>query len=230
MTPKKLSIVVPALNEEKTIAKVIKEIPRHKITNKGYDLTITVIDNNSTDRTREIAEKNGARVIYEPSRGKGKAICTAFKYFEGDVMFILDGDYTYPATYIPQMLDILETCDVVTGSRLKGQIEDGAMTRINWAGNHLLAFMANVLYGTRITDLCTGFWGFKSGVIKSLKMDANGFDLEANIFSQIARKGFRIKEVPIQYRRRDTPSKLNRFRDGYIIGKTLMVKRFKNND
>jgi dolichol-phosphate hexosyltransferase len=226
MPPKQVSIIIPALNEETTIAKVVEEIPRSEIESKGYLVNIVVIDNNSTDQTKQRAESKGARVIHEPVRGKGRAIATAFKSVDGDFLFILDADLTYPGEYIPRMLTLLEKNDVVLGSRLKGKMEKGAMSLINRAGNHMLAFMANILYGTRISDVCTGYWGFRSEVVKNLKMDACGFDLEAIMFAQIARKHYRIAEVPINYRRRKTPSKLNSLRDGYIIGRTLIARRF----
>jgi dolichol-phosphate hexosyltransferase len=222
----KVSIILPALNEEETIAKVIDEIPRLQIEKNGYIVNIVVVDNNSTDRTKAIAESKGALVIEEPVQGKGNAIKTAFKSADGDFIFMLDADYTYPATYLPQMLELLGQCDVVMGSRIIGKIEKGAMTRINFIGNRLLAFMANMLYGTRISDLCTGCWGFRSEVVKNIVLDARGFELEANLFAQIARKHYRIMEIPIVYRRRPTPSKLNRFKDGLLIGNTLIHRRF----
>ncbi len=227
MPEKEVCIIIPALNEEDTIAKVIEEIPKEYMEGKGYRVDIIVVDNGSTDRTKQIAEERGARVILEPMRGKGRAITTAFGTVSGDFIFILDADYTYPATYIPQMLEVLEAgYDVVLGSRLRGQIEKGAMTRINWIGNHLLAFLASILYGSWISDLCTGCWGFRGAVVKDLRLDAIGFELEANMFAQIARKGYRIGEVPIAYRPRPTPTKLNRWRDGYRIARTLIKKRF----
>jgi glycosyltransferase involved in cell wall biosynthesis len=224
---KKISVIIPALNEEKTIAKVIVEIPRAEMEAKGYLVETVVVDNNSTDGTKQIAEANGARVIHEPMRGKGKAITTAFKYVDGDFIFILDADYTYPATYLPRMLHLLENYDVVLGSRLKGKMEKGAMGIVNRLGNHLLALAASVLYLRWISDLCTGCWGFRGAVVKDLTLDACGFDLEANLFAQVAKKGYRIGEVPIDYRRRWTPSKLNSLRDGFIIARTLIGRRFQ---
>lgn len=225
---KEVSIIFPALNEEETIGKVIDEVPMEEMQGKGYRVEIIVVDNGSTDKTREIAESKGARVITEPRRGKGRAIRTAFESVSGDYVFMLDADFTYPATYIPRMLDLLEEgYDVVLGSRLKGQLEDGAMSRLNLVGNHLLSFLANILYGTRISDLCTGCWGFRGEVAKSLKLDAIGFELEANMLIELAMKGYRIGETPIYYRRRPTPAKLNSLKAGFKIGRTLVRKRFR---
>lgn len=225
---KEVSIIFPALNEEETIGKIIDEVPIEEMEGRGYRAEVIVVDNGSTDKTREIAEAKGARVITEPSRGKGRAIRTAFESVSGDFVFMIDADFTYPATYIPRMLELLEGGhDVVLGSRLKGQREQGAMSRLNLVGNHLLALLANLLYGTRVSDPCTGYWGFKGNVVKSLKLDAVGFELEANMLAEIARQGYRIAELPILYRRRPNQAKLGSLKDGFRIGRTLIRKRFR---
>lgn len=225
---KEVSIIFPALNEEETIGKIIDEVPIEEIEGRGYRAEIIVVDNGSTDKTREIAEAKGARVITEPNRGKGRAMRTAFEAVSGDFVFMIDADFTYPATYVPRMLELLEGgCDVVLGSRLKGQREEGAMSRLNMVGNHLLALLANLLYGTRVSDPCTGYWGFRGEVPKSLKLDAVGFELEANMLAEIARKGYRIAELPILYRRRPNQAKLGSLKDGFKIGLTLIRKRFR---
>lgn len=225
---KEVSIILPALNEEEAIGKIIDEVPVEDIEGRGYRAEVIVVDNGSTDRTREIAEAKGARVITEPSRGKGRAIRTAFESVSGDFVFMIDADFTYPATYIPRMLELLEGgYDVVLGSRLKGEIEEEAMSRLNLVGNHLLAFLANLLYGSGISDPCTGYWGFRGEVVKSLEIDAVGFELEANMLIETARKGYRIGEIPIYYRRRPSPAKLRSLKAGFKIGRTLIMKRFR---
>ena len=228
MPGKKVSIILPALDEEEAVGKVIDEIPKKDMEERGYRVEILVVDNGSTDRTREIAETKGAKIIVEPIKGKGRAVRTAFESVSGDFIFMLDADYTYPATYIPQMLEALEEgYNVVLGSRLKGQRAEGAMSKLNLIGNRLLAFIANTLYGTRISDLCTGYWGLTREVVENLELDATGFQLEANMFTEIAKKGYRIAEVPILYRRRLTPAKLSSLEDGLRIGRTLITKRFR---
>ena len=228
MHRREVSIILPALNEEESIGKVIDEIPKEDMEEKGYRVEILVVDNNSTDRTKEIAEEKGARVIVEPAKGKGRAVRRAFASVSGDFIFILDADFTYPATHIPEMLEVLqEGDDVVLGSRLKGQRDKGAMRRLNVVGNRLLAFMANMLHRTRISDICTGYWGFRREVVEALELDAIGFEIEANIFVEIAKKGCRIGELPVSYRRRLSPAKLASLRDGFKIGRTLIAKRFR---
>jgi len=224
---KKVSVIFPALNEEETIGKVIDEVPVGDIAAMGYSVEIVVVDNASTDGTAGIAAARGARVISEPRRGKGRAIRTAFAQAEADYVFMLDADYTYPSVHIPQMLKLLEGgCDVVLGSRLKGQRDPGSIKKFNLVGNYLLSFMASVLYMKRISDLCTGFWGFRREVIKNMIIDAAGFDLEANMLAQVAKRGYRIGTVPIGYRRRPTASKLGSVKAGFHIGRTLLRKRF----
>lgn len=227
MSSLKVLIILPTLNEERTVGKVINEIPKQTLEQKGYDVKVLVIDGNSTDRTRQIAEDKGAEVMIEHRKGKGRAMRTAFDTVDADFIFMLDADYTYPATYIPDMLDILQrSCAVVIGSRLKGEIEKGGMSWLNVIGNHLLTLMASLLYKTRISDLCTGYWGLRREVISNLSLSANNFDFEAELFSQVAKKGYRIGEVPIHYRQRQAPAKLNSIKDGLKIGWTLITRRF----
>ena len=227
MSQPEILIMLPTLNEEQTIGRVIDEIPRQALEEAGYTVQVLVVDGNSTDRTREIAEQKGASVIVEPRKGKGIAVTTALSSVDADFIFMLDADYTYPAGYIPDMLKLLTNHHAVIGSRLKGRREKGAMSRLNLVGNHLLSLLATVLYRRKISDVCTGFWGFRGEVVKSLKLRATAFDLEAELFSQLTRKGYSIAELPIYYRRRASRPKLRPLRDGFRIGWALITKRFR---
>jgi dolichol-phosphate mannosyltransferase len=139
---------------------------------------------------------------------------------------MLDGDYSYPTTYIPEMLNLLKDYPVVVGSRLKGKREKGAIRRLNFIGNYLLTWLANILYGTRISDVCTGYWGFRREVIQNLILNSEGFQFEAELLTQIAKKGYTIGEIPILYRRRQGKAKLSGLKDGAKIAWFLIVKRF----
>lgn len=219
-------IILPTLNEEPTIGRVIDEIPRKTLEEKGYRVRLLVVDGNSTDRTREIAREKGASVVIERRRGKGIAMSRALNLAEADFVFMLDADYTYPAGYIPDMLKLLESCQTVIGSRMRGRRERGAMSRLNLVGNYLLSLIATVFYRKRISDVCSGFWGFRGEVVKNLSFQATAFDLEAEIFSQLARRGYKIAEIPIDYRKRSSPPKLRSLRDGTRIGWALITRRF----
>lgn len=138
MSNQQVSIILPALNEAETIGRVIDEIPREQLEHSGYSVRTIVVDNNSSDDTGKVARDRGAEVIFEPRRGKGIAVKTAFQYCNSDYIFMLDSDYTYPATYIPQMLILLEDgFSVVIGSRLSGKREVGAMSHLNLRGGIL---------------------------------------------------------------------------------------------
>jgi dolichol-phosphate mannosyltransferase len=226
MTAKEVCIILPTLNEEPAIGKVIDEVPRRELEEMGYRVDILVVDGNSTDRTMQIALEKGARTLIETRRGKGRAIRTALKEMKADFIFMMDGDYTYPATYVPTMIQKLEDYPVVIGSRLRGKREKGALRKINLIGNHCLTLLANVLYGTRISDLCTGYWGFRREVIHDLKLTSDGFQLEAELLTQLANRGYKIGEVPIIYRARKGKAKLSGLKDGMRIAGTLIGRRF----
>ena len=228
MPAKKVCIVLPALNEAPSIGRVIEEIPRAELELKGYQVDVLVVDNNSTDSTLKVAQGKGARILVESRRGKGRAIRTALEDANADYIFMLDGDYTYPTTYIPEMLELLKKYPVVIGSRLRGKRQKGALRRLHLLGNHLITLLANILYGTRISDLCTGFWGFRREVIQNLNLTSDGFQLEAELLTQLARKHYRIGEIPIMYRARVGKAKLDVFRDGVRIARFLIVKRFRS--
>ncbi|NPA62810.1 MAG: glycosyltransferase [Methanococci archaeon] len=236
MGRKTLVILLPALNEEETIGKVIDEIDFDSLRNMGFDVKVVVANGPSTDNTEKVAKEKGAIVYNIPIKGKGNQIRETLKRidFHYDYLVMLDSDYTYPCEYINTIVKLLENgdCDVVIGSRLKGRIEEGAMSKVNMFGNWCLTMMASLLYFKYISDVCTGMWGFKKYVLDSIKIDAEGFDLEANFFVEIVKKGFKIKEIPIHYRPRPNESKLSggsRFKaisNGLKIGWYLVKKRF----
>lgn len=222
----RISVVIPALNEEEAISKTIEAIPKKQLEGMGFQLQIMVVDNGSTDRTGELARQAGAQLIVEPKRGKGNAVRTGLKATDGDFIFMFDGDNTYPVGCIPDMLKLLNHNDVVMGSRLKGEREKGAMSSLNLAGNFLLSLMATVLYQRKTSDVCTGCWGFKGHVIRNLKLRATGFELEVELYSVLASNGYSIAELPICYKRRATSPKLNSLKDGVKIGLALLRRRF----
>lgn len=224
-----VSIVLPALNEEKAIGKVIDDLPLVQLRKRGYDVDIMVVDGHSVDRTVEIAESKGARLVRQFGRGKGCAVRTAFDEFDGKYLFMIDADDTYPSGYLIDLLDMLESgkYDVVIGSRLNGHIMPGAMSRMNWMGNKVLTGVANAFFpnGHKTTDICTGMWGFERTVPKTLPLSATHFEIEAEMFAQCIKQGFRIGEIPIVYRRRGGPSKLGSIRAGSRIGMKLVREK-----
>ena len=221
-----VAIIIPTLNEGRSIGKVINDVPVADLLQDGFTTTVYVIDGQSTDNTREIALEKGAQFILEVSKGKGSAIQTAFKSITADYAIMVDGDNTYPIEMATEMTRLLKTNDVVIGSRLRGTIEPGAMTTLNVVGNTLLSLLAWMLFGTRISDVCTGFWGYRGDVIRSFELAAPGFEIEADMFAECVKKGLSIAEIPITYRAREDQPKLASLRDGVKIGLFLFKRRF----
>jgi dolichol-phosphate mannosyltransferase len=222
-----VAVVIPTLNEERSIGKVIDNVPVVDLLQNGLKTTVYVIDGQSTDNTREIAVKKGAQIILEERKGKGSAIQTAFKSINADYAIMVDGDDTYPIEMATEMTRLLKTNDVVIGSRLEGTIEPGAMTKLNVVGNTLLSLLAWMLFGVHISDVCTGFWGYRSDAIRHLDLAASGFEIEADMFAECVRKGLRIAEIPITYRARADQPKLSSLRDGIKIGLFLCKRRLQ---
>jgi dolichol-phosphate mannosyltransferase len=129
------------------------------------------------------------------------------------------------------MLPLLESegYDVVLGSRLNGTIHEGAMSRMNYFGNKVLTGTANMLFpnGHKVSDLCTGMWGFRGEVIDKLNLQAENFDIEAEMYAKCVKMGCKIGEVPIEYKKRVSPSKLSSMKHGLAIGKRLLVEKWK---
>jgi dolichol-phosphate hexosyltransferase len=227
MKKEKISVIIPTLNEADSIGRVIDEIPRQILAQAGYIVEVMVVDGLSTDQTVRIAQEKGAKVIFETRRGKARAIRTALEGIESDYIFMLDGDYTYSAEYIVPMLKLLKKYPVVIGSRLRGKREKGALRTFNFIGNNILTAIANILFGTHISDLCTGYWAFRREVVQKLNLTSEGFQLEADLLIQVARKGYKIGEVPILYRCRAGKAKLSGVKDGIYIAKFLWSKRWR---
>jgi len=221
------AVIIPTLNEERSVGKVIDGVPVTDFLNEGIETAVYVIDGRSTDNTREIATKKGAQIILETREGKGSAIKTAFRSITADYAIMIDGDDTYPIEMATELTHLLKTHDVVIGSRLKGTIEPRAMTRLNVVGNTLLSLLASMLFGTSISDVCTGFWGYRGDTIRRFERTACGFEIEAEMFTECALKGLKIAEIPINYRAREDQPKLSSLRDGLKIGLFLFKRRLQ---
>ena len=223
---KRVAFVIPTLNEASSIGAVLDRIPIDDLRKEGYDTAVYVIDGLSVDNTRDLAAEKGAELILEKRKGKGAALQKAFKSVTADYVIVSDGDNTYPLEVAPEMVRLLQTHEVVIGSRLKGSIEPGAMTRLNVFGNTLLTLLARSLFNSKISDLCTGLWGYRGYVIRNLELSAKGFAIEADVFAECAGTGFDIAEIPITYGARgESHAKLSSLRDGVKIGAFLFKKR-----
>lgn len=224
----KVIILLPALNENDGIVKTIKEVPLRELKSRGFTPEIIVADSGSTDGTQKTVRDLGIRVI-QSKRGKGRTVREAIEIlkYECNYLFMLDSDFTYPPIYIPIMLQDLEydRADVVIGTRLKGIISPGAMSESHFIGNIGLTYIANKLFNTPISDLCTGYWGFTKEAISKLSLRANFFELEANIYTEIDRNNLIVTEVPIVYRKREGEESKLKYKDGFKIAWWLLKEK-----
>src|SRR5881296_383871 len=220
-----VSILLPALNEEEGIAAVLNRIARLTPRQKGFAYSVHLLDGGSTDRTRAVAERFGAEIFVQTGNGKGSAFREFVPRIRDQYVVLLDSDGTYPPEVIPDIVGKLGAgSPVVIGSRLRGSINDGAMSMANRVGNRMLSWFASFLFATPISDVCSGMWGFVSEPLKSLGLTATGFELEADLFAECALKGIPITEVPIRYDRRICQPKLH-LHEGVRIALALLKKR-----
>ena len=223
---KNVTFLLPAYNEEYSIGVLIQNIQTIY-----PDSHIIVIDNNSHDKTFDIASKLDVEIIHEKIQGKSQALQKGFKHLKTPYAVMLDADNTYDPNDASKLLKpiINGECDLVLGSRLNGKRENGAIKKINIVGNYILSITATILY-TKISDVCTGYWAFDRKVIDHLLevgFESKGFEVEAEMFAKASKQHFKIQEIPISYKKRiDTP-KLNSLIDGKNIFKTLWMHRFR---
>jgi glycosyltransferase involved in cell wall biosynthesis len=226
-----LTILLPTFNEVNGLQGVVERIPLADLQAEGWDPRILVADGRSTDGTQELARELGLDLIVQgPAAGKGFGMREGFARFlsGGDeVLVMLDADGTYAPEEIPRLLSVLRKGDrdVVIGSRLRGVIEPGAMSRFNWVGNHVLTWAAVALYRVFISDVCTGFWAFQRSSIERMELNSIAFEIEAEMFTACANERLSITEVPISYAPRVGHSKLGSVGDGMRILRKLLVRR-----
>lgn len=220
---KKIALIIPCYNEEKGVGEVINRIPRKKLRTLGYKIEILVIDNNSADRTSEVAKAHGAKVISEKRQGKGYAVVTGFLKApkDADIIVMIDGDNSYDIAEITRLIEPIETgfADVIVGTRLNGRLHNGSMTRFNRYGNWFFTFLTRVGYNTNITDVCSGFFAWKKKVVDNLSkhLEADGFSIEMDMITKMAKMGYGCYSVPISYNSRRGSSSLRPVKDGIRI-------------
>ncbi len=198
---KKISIVMPALNEEEGIAKTIQAIPKGELEMMGYEVQILVVDNGSHDGTGELARKGGAEVILEPPRGYGRAYKTGFAQAKGDIIATADADSTYPVKDIPRLVKILEegSLDFLTTNRFASMAKD-AMSFRNKVGNTILSLTMRTLFGLNIKDSQSGMWVFRRSILDKLVLKSNNMPLSQELKIEACHFAkCRCREAPIQY-------------------------------
>ena len=223
----KIAVLIPCYNEELTIEKVVKDFKREL-----PEADIYVYDNNSKDKTAEIAKKAGAIVRREYRQGKGNVVRTMFREIDADIYVMVDGDDTYPAEFVHKLIEPVKNdeVDMAIGDRLSnGTYQQEIKKNFHEFGNNLVRGSINVLFNNKLKDIMTGYRVFNKMFVKNMPVMSPKFELETEMTLFALDKKFRIKEIPIVFRERPegSESKINTVSDGMKVIKTI-IKMFKD--
>ena len=217
----KIAVLIPCYNEEKTIEKVVKDAKAAL-----PEAVIYVYDNNSKDKTVEIARAAGAVIRYEHMQGKGNVIRRMFREIEAECYIMVDGDDTYPMEYAREMADqVLENnADMVVGDRLSSTYYTENKRPFHNFGNTIVRSSINRLFRCEIKDIMTGYRAFSYGFVKTFPVLSTGFEIETEMTIHAVYNNMQIENVIVEYRDRPegSESKLNTFSDGFKVLHTIM--------
>lgn len=220
-------MVVPVFNERATIEEVLRRLAEVPL-----DLEVVVVDDGSTDGTRELLRERESRdrlkvMYHEKNMGKGAAVRTGLRVFSGDVVVIQDADLEYLPSEYPILLRpiLMGHADVVYGSRFLGTHR--VFYFWHYAGNRFLTLLTNILYNTMLTDMETCFKMFRAEVLRGMTLRSNGFDIEPEITAKVFKGGWRVYETPISYfgRGYEEGKKIG-WKDGFRAVWALLKYRF----
>jgi len=197
-----LTIIIPLFNEEKTITIILEKIKSLNL--PSWKKEVIIINDGSSDNSIKLAKKfqnknKWLQIISQPHSGRGLALRKGINLAKGNVITFQDADLEYEPNDLQKLLKEFENprVQVVYGSRTINPAKKGYETFV--LGSHLLTSLTNLLYNSKLTDLYTGYKLFRSSLVKSIKLESNGFELEPEITSKILKKGITIKELPISY-------------------------------
>lgn len=213
---KKISVIIPCFNEEKTVAVCVAKSLK-AISKLGYQGEVLVVDNNSTDDSAKKAREAGARVITEKRQGYGSAYLRGFKEAAGEILVMADADNTYDFLEVPRLVSALEEgSDLVIGSRLKGNIVNGAMPWLHrYIGTPVLSLLLRLFFGGQIVDTQSGFRAIRKEAYDKLNLRTTGMEFASEMIVKSLACGLKIVEVPISYYPRVGESKLRSVRDAW---------------
>lgn len=217
----RIAVLIPCYNEELSISKVVRDF-RAALPDAG----IYVFDNNSKDRTVELARESGALIGFEPRQGKGYVVQKMFKEVEADIYVMVDGDGTYPPLDVHRLIaPILRgQADMVVGSRLARESASEFKLLNRW-GNHLFLLAINAIFSVQLTDILSGYRAFTAEFAKSVPIFGGGFETEVELTMKALGRGYQISECPISLRARERGSfsKIRIVRDGILILHTIFA-------
>ena len=222
----KIAVLIPCYNEEMTIEKVVKDARANL-----PDAVVYVYDNNSKDRTAEIAENAGAIVRKEHLQGKGNVIRRMFREIDAKCYIMIDGDDTYPLEFAPEMARLVleEQADMVVGDRLSSTYFTENKRPFHNFGNSFVRFSINRLFHTNIKDIMTGFRAFSFSFAKTFPVLSKGFEIETEMTIHAVYNNMDVRNVVVEYRDRPagSVSKLSTYSDGFKVIGTI-IRLFKN--
>jgi glycosyltransferase involved in cell wall biosynthesis len=224
--PYSATLIVAAFNEENGIGPTLTEF-----LDSYHFPKVLVVDGHSRDRTVEIAKNFGAEIAFQDGFGKGNAIAKALKQVDPDAKYVVltDADFTYPAEYVPEMIEILERnpqVGMVCGNRFNGDTEPKAVRGTFYFGNKLLAFAHNLFNGIYLRDPLTGLRAIRAKILRARNIKSQGFDIEVELNSIVEKSGYETVEVPIYYRQRLGEKKL-KVRHGATILKRILQEAMR---
>ena len=222
----KIAVLIPCYNEEQTIAKVVRDVR-----NALPEAVVYVYDNNSTDRTVELAKAAGAEVRYEYKQGKGNVIRRMFREIDAECYLMIDGDDTYPLDCARELVDkvLMHNADMVVGDRLSSTYFTENKRPFHNFGNSLMRAGINSLFHSDIKDIMTGYRAFSYEFVKTFPVFSKGFEIETEMTIHAVNYGMQVENVVVEYRDRPegSVSKLNTYSDGIrVIHKMLQL--YKN--
>ena len=222
----KIAVLIPCYNEERTIAKVVKDAKEAL-----PEAVIYVYDNNSKDRTVELAKEAGAQIRHEYMQGKGNVIRRMFREIEAECYIMVDGDDTYPMEYAREMADkvLHHNADMVVGDRLSSTYFTENKRPFHNFGNSIVRSSINKLFRCNIKDIMTGYRAFSYGFVKTFPVLSTGFEIETEMTIHAVYNNLQIENVIVDYRDRPegSESKLNTFSDGFRVLHTI-VKLYRD--
>jgi dolichol-phosphate mannosyltransferase len=203
-----VTIVIPTLNEQEAIDKVLDELFSIGLKN------ILVVDGYSSDGTLDTAKKYPISVTFQHGKGKTGALKTAFEKVKTSYIIIMDGDFTYDPSCIYRFLENMQSYDQVIGVR---DLDKKNMSVLHKLGNKIITKTFNALIGTSLSDVCSGMYALRAEIVKDIDLSSTGFEVEVEIAAHIASSSGRITEVPINYRQRIGKQKLSTWKNGFKI-------------
>jgi dolichol-phosphate hexosyltransferase len=218
----RITVIIPCLNEEQGIAKILKSMP-------DFVDEVIVVDNNSTDRTSDVARSLGAMVIREEVRGYGRSYKRGFRDATGDIIITLDGDHSYPVDALSYLLEAFLHLDVDFLNASRFPVRDRrAMSLKHKFGNLVLSVAMSVLYFRWVRDSQSGMWVFRRSILANMNLVADGMAFSEEIkIEALKNSRVRFGEISIQYSSRLGEVKLNPWKDGIYNLYFLLKKRFE---